>query len=197
MARQTPHGDDSCPERSEPEPARYPRAGNLWPRHPQGRGNSCQETGRKHGFTIEFRQSNHEGQLVDWIQEAHTQKRSRDRHQIRPPIPIPRSRSWTPCCSARHRRSRSTSTYSRATDFRRHSYVSRQRRRDLRTWRARLWSGDRRHRRNDRHIEGLTRWLQTKTKRPGAQPYDEDMIRSLAKLLDETGLTEIEIERDG
>ncbi|WP_414710298.1 acetyl-CoA carboxylase biotin carboxyl carrier protein [Pseudorhodoplanes sp.] len=31
----------------------------------------------------------------------------------------------------------------------------------------------------------------------GAAPYDEDMIRGLAKLLDETGLTEIEIERDG
>ncbi len=28
-------------------------------------------------------------------------------------------------------------------------------------------------------------------------PYDEDMIRGLAKLLDETGLTEIEIERGG
>jgi acetyl-CoA carboxylase biotin carboxyl carrier protein len=41
-----------------------------------------------------------------------------------------------------------------------------------------------------------------KDKKPGrtAQhpaPYDEDTIRGLAKLLDETGLTEIEIERDG
>ena len=36
-----------------------------------------------------------------------------------------------------------------------------------------------------------------KDKKTGAQPYDEDMIRSLAKLLDETGLTDIEIERDG
>lgn len=31
----------------------------------------------------------------------------------------------------------------------------------------------------------------------GSASYDEDMIRGLAKLLDETGLTEIEIERDG
>lgn len=34
----------------------------------------CHEAGKKHGFTIEFRQSNHEGALVDWIQEAHTTK---------------------------------------------------------------------------------------------------------------------------
>ncbi len=34
----------------------------------------CREAGKKHGFTIEFRQSNHEGHLVDWIQEAHTSK---------------------------------------------------------------------------------------------------------------------------
>lgn len=34
----------------------------------------CQEAGQRHGLAIEFRQSNHEGQLVDWIQEAHTSK---------------------------------------------------------------------------------------------------------------------------
>ena len=36
-----------------------------------------------------------------------------------------------------------------------------------------------------------------KTSGQAAQAYDEDMIRGLAKLLDETGLTDIEIERDG
>ena len=36
---------------------------------------------------------------------------------------------------------------------------------------------------------------ENKATRPPA--YDEDTIRGLAKLLDETGLTEIEIERDG
>jgi 3-dehydroquinate dehydratase-2 len=30
----------------------------------------CKETGAKHGVEIECRQTNHEGVLVDWIQEA-------------------------------------------------------------------------------------------------------------------------------
>jgi 3-dehydroquinate dehydratase II len=32
----------------------------------------CRETAKRHGVTIEFRQSNHEGEIVDWIQEANT-----------------------------------------------------------------------------------------------------------------------------
>jgi 3-dehydroquinate dehydratase II len=34
----------------------------------------CRETAARHGLTMEFRQSNHEGEIVDWIQEAHTKK---------------------------------------------------------------------------------------------------------------------------
>lgn len=34
----------------------------------------CRDAGREHGFAIEFRQSNHEGDLVDWIQEAGAKK---------------------------------------------------------------------------------------------------------------------------
>lgn len=30
----------------------------------------CKDAGAKHGFSIDFRQSNHEGELVDWIHEA-------------------------------------------------------------------------------------------------------------------------------
>lgn len=33
-------------------------------------GESCRAAGREAGLTIDFRQSNHEGVLVDWIQES-------------------------------------------------------------------------------------------------------------------------------
>ena len=34
----------------------------------------CRETARRHGFSVEFRQSNHEGEIVGWIQEASAAK---------------------------------------------------------------------------------------------------------------------------
>ena len=34
---------------------------------------ACADLGKALGFAIDFRQSNHEGQLVDWIQEARTE----------------------------------------------------------------------------------------------------------------------------
>jgi 3-dehydroquinate dehydratase II len=34
----------------------------------------CRDTAERHGLAIEFRQSNHEGELVDWIQEAFAKK---------------------------------------------------------------------------------------------------------------------------
>lgn len=30
----------------------------------------CVETARKYGWNVDFRQSNHEGDLIDWVQEA-------------------------------------------------------------------------------------------------------------------------------
>jgi 3-dehydroquinate dehydratase II len=34
----------------------------------------CRATAKRHGLAIEFRQSNHEGALIDWIQEARAGK---------------------------------------------------------------------------------------------------------------------------
>jgi 3-dehydroquinate dehydratase II len=30
----------------------------------------CRDAAKRHGYAVEFRQSNHEGEMVDWIQEA-------------------------------------------------------------------------------------------------------------------------------
>lgn len=34
----------------------------------------CRNTAKQHGLAIEFRQSNHEGEIVDWINEAQSKK---------------------------------------------------------------------------------------------------------------------------
>ncbi len=34
----------------------------------------CRSASKRHGFTLVFRQSNHEGQIVDWINEARAEK---------------------------------------------------------------------------------------------------------------------------
>ena len=34
----------------------------------------CSKTAQAHGFAVEFRQSNREGDLIDWIQEARAKK---------------------------------------------------------------------------------------------------------------------------
>jgi 3-dehydroquinate dehydratase II len=34
----------------------------------------CRETADRHGLGLVFRQSNHEGEIVDWIQEAYAQQ---------------------------------------------------------------------------------------------------------------------------
>jgi 3-dehydroquinate dehydratase II len=34
----------------------------------------CRSTAAKHGLGVEFRQSNHEGEIIDWIQQARAEK---------------------------------------------------------------------------------------------------------------------------
>jgi 3-dehydroquinate dehydratase II len=34
----------------------------------------CRATAKRHGFAVQFRQSNYEGEIVDWIQEARAKK---------------------------------------------------------------------------------------------------------------------------
>jgi 3-dehydroquinate dehydratase II len=34
----------------------------------------CRETAKRHGLAVEFRQSNHEGEIIDWIHEAIAKK---------------------------------------------------------------------------------------------------------------------------
>jgi 3-dehydroquinate dehydratase-2 len=34
----------------------------------------CRSTAKRHGLDVQFRQSNHEGEIVDWIQEARAKK---------------------------------------------------------------------------------------------------------------------------
>ncbi len=34
----------------------------------------CRTTAQRHGLDVVFRQSNHEGEIVDWINEAHAEK---------------------------------------------------------------------------------------------------------------------------
>jgi 3-dehydroquinate dehydratase II len=55
-----------------------PNLNSLGTREPEKYGHStladveklCRETAKRFGLAVEFRQSNHEGELVDWIHEA-------------------------------------------------------------------------------------------------------------------------------
>src|SRR5215831_464340 len=76
--------------------------------------------------------------------------------------------------------------------------VVRRQGRDLRLRHPGLCAGDRRHRRHVRQEEqALSMAPRDKSAGEGKPSIDKELIRELAQLLDETGLTEIEIERDG
>jgi 3-dehydroquinate dehydratase II len=61
-----------------------PNLNLLGTREPEKYGHStladvetlCRERAKRHGLAVEFRQSNHEGELVDWIHEAAREKAS-------------------------------------------------------------------------------------------------------------------------
>ncbi len=61
-----------------------PNLNLLGTREPQIYGRStladveklCRITAERHGFALVFRQSNHEGQIIDWINEARAEKAS-------------------------------------------------------------------------------------------------------------------------
>ena len=59
-----------------------PNINLLGTREPQTYGSAtladverlCREAAGRHGFAVEFRQSNHEGELIDWIHQAEVEK---------------------------------------------------------------------------------------------------------------------------
>ena len=59
-----------------------PNLNLLGTREPQTYGSAtladverlCRQAAKRYGFEIELRQSNHEGQLIDWIHEADAKK---------------------------------------------------------------------------------------------------------------------------
>jgi len=65
------HGENRLyPQRPEPQSARHTRAADLCRATLKDVEALARDAAMRHKLEVEFRQSNHEGELVDWIHEA-------------------------------------------------------------------------------------------------------------------------------
>ena len=100
-------------QRPEPRPARAPAAGDLRHHHPRRAGRRCAwRWGSELGLEVEVRQTNHEGELLDWLNAAaderdpgRAQRGRVDALLLRPATtPAPSSRRrWSRCTSPTRR----------------------------------------------------------------------------------------------
>ncbi len=67
---------------------------------------SCRQVATGFGVDVDFRQSNHEGELVDWIHEARGRAGGSSSTLVL--TRTRRLRSWTRCCRLKFRQSKST-----------------------------------------------------------------------------------------
>ncbi len=154
----------------------------------------CKAAGAELGLAIDFRQSNHEGDLVDWIQEAGDKAAgivinagayTHTSIAIHDAIRVDRAASGRRSASFQHSRARSLSpSFDDLAGRGRH---------DLRLRPARLHAGaagaGRPALTGLERTQGLPRMS---TKKTGV---DQQLIRDLAGILNETNLTEIEVEQ--
>ncbi len=162
----------------------------------------CEARASALGQAIVFRQTNHEGELIDWVQEA-----GRDGAAL-----VLNAAGYGHTSVALHDALRTLaipvidchlSNPAAREDFRHASYVGLDGdRRGLGLWRDELCAGHRGRRAHCRRADedvGKGRTFMPESKaQPGASGrIDPQMVRLLADILIETGLSEIEVEQQG
>ena len=182
--------------------ARASRRNTAARRWPTSR--SCAARAKQFGWTVEFRQSNHEGEIVDWFHEA-TRKKAVG-IVINPAGYTTTSVAILDAIfavqaadhrGAHHQHPRSAKNSATIPTSRRARKAV-----ICGFGVAGLCAGDRGARRADRRQgakrKSVTDGARTEQARDADRGrHEQDLIRELAKLLDETGLTEIEVEREG